>query len=698
MACGRRPGEAICSTPRSSELFEASGAPAGVALAAIGGYGRRQQLPRSDVDLLVLHEGDRLDEVAGLVERLLYPLWDAGFEVGHAVRTAEECVVARPGAPRRAARRCSICGTSRATAVARRCDRARRCARSRRTTPTRFAEVLRPTRRAGAANAWARPRILLEPDLKSGAGGLRDLQALAVVRSRQRRSLWSGAGLLRPRERTALDDAEEFLTRVRSALHLETGKRTDRLPLELQPPIARAMGFTDEPRLLAEDGLMRAVFEHARAVRWIAGERVGPHARAGAVPRPVAADRCGPAAVLDALADAAETEAPPSPALLDAIEHVDLAAEVEWTDGGPRSLPAAPSSVARPASRRSRPSIASGCWCGSSPRGRTCDAVPNATPTTGSPSMRTSPRRGRDASDADAAGGEDPIEREMVKQVDDRRRGAARRAAPRHRQDGRGRPRADRGPRSPTETLERMGVEPSTRELASFMVREHLLLPDTATRRDLTDENLILDVAATVGNPGTARGAVSAGQGRRARDRAGRVDAVATDADPRARGTRPARVRTRRHGGRAGGPAHRTRGPSARSVDRRTRRRSWSGSCSACPARTSWRWNRRRLPDTSPRSRPTWARARSGPPPWQRSRPGSYELLVVAADRPGLLSWIAGSLALAGPLDPVGAGRSPPRTVRRSTCSRSTGCSRRRSRRRDGVRSAGPCARRWRGR
>ena len=93
-ASGRRPGGATCSTPRSQELFETPGAPAGVALAAIGGYGRRQQLPRSDVDLLVLHEGDRLDEVAVLVERLLYPLWDAGFEVGHAVRTTEECVVA----------------------------------------------------------------------------------------------------------------------------------------------------------------------------------------------------------------------------------------------------------------------------------------------------------------------------------------------------------------------------------------------------------------------------------------------------------------------------------------------------------------------------------------------------------------------------------------------------------------------------
>src|SRR6185503_5646708 len=71
------------------------------------------------------------------------------------------------------------------------------------------------------------------------------------------------------REREALAGAEEFLTRARSALHLETGKRTDRLVLDHQPAIAAAMGFEDEPKLISIDGLMRALFEHAREVEFV---------------------------------------------------------------------------------------------------------------------------------------------------------------------------------------------------------------------------------------------------------------------------------------------------------------------------------------------------------------------------------------------------------------------------------------------
>ena len=74
-----------------TEMFGAAESPPGVGLSAIGGYGRAQQLPRSDLDLLIVHDGRSPEEVAALAERLLYPLWDSGFEVGHAVRTPIEC-------------------------------------------------------------------------------------------------------------------------------------------------------------------------------------------------------------------------------------------------------------------------------------------------------------------------------------------------------------------------------------------------------------------------------------------------------------------------------------------------------------------------------------------------------------------------------------------------------------------------------
>ena len=142
----------------------------------------------------------------------------------------------------------------------------------------------------------------------------------------------SGGGVpLRDRERATLEAAEEFLTRVRSALHLEAGRRTDRLVLDHQPSIARAMGFTDEPRLIAEDGLMRAVFEHARQVSRILADafarRAGGATDATDAPgEPIR----GPVGVLDALARTAEAGVPASPQLLDEIEAADVPDPVAW--------------------------------------------------------------------------------------------------------------------------------------------------------------------------------------------------------------------------------------------------------------------------------------------------------------------------------------------------------------------------------
>jgi [protein-PII] uridylyltransferase len=72
------------------ELFADAGSPDGVAVVALGGYGRGRLSPRSDLDVLIAHDGERPAEIQALTEQLLYPLWDAGFRVGHGVRTAAE--------------------------------------------------------------------------------------------------------------------------------------------------------------------------------------------------------------------------------------------------------------------------------------------------------------------------------------------------------------------------------------------------------------------------------------------------------------------------------------------------------------------------------------------------------------------------------------------------------------------------------
>ena len=127
---------------------------------------------------------------------------------------------------------------------------------------------------------------LLEPELKEGVGGLRDVHALGWVRTAIGRPL-EEAGILREAERRSVDGAEEFLTRVRSALHLETGRGSDRLLAEQQPSIAAAMGFEDEPGLPAVDGLMRSVFEHARQVEHVTASVFDRFLRGTSPPAPL---------------------------------------------------------------------------------------------------------------------------------------------------------------------------------------------------------------------------------------------------------------------------------------------------------------------------------------------------------------------------------------------------------------------------
>ena len=153
-----------------------------------------------------------------------------------------------------------------------------------RADPDAFAAAL-ATGARDRRDRYGSTTYLLEPELKEGGGGLRDIHAfgwLEIVRGRPLEE----EGLLRASERERLDAAEEFLTRVRSALHLEAGRRADRLLLEQQPSIARALGFEDEPRLIAVDGLMRAVFEHARAVDALTNDVIVGHDRSVGPPPP----------------------------------------------------------------------------------------------------------------------------------------------------------------------------------------------------------------------------------------------------------------------------------------------------------------------------------------------------------------------------------------------------------------------------
>ncbi|MFF3451800.1 [protein-PII] uridylyltransferase [Streptomyces sp. NPDC002667] len=221
----------------------------GVSLVAVGGYGRGELSPRSDLDLLLLHDGSDSGAVAALADRLWYPVWDLGLALDHSVRTPAE---ARKTASddlkvqlglldaRHLAGDLGLTAGLR-TAV---------LADWRNQAPKRLPELQELC--AERAERQGELQYLLEPDLKEARGGLRDATALRAV----------AASWLADAPREGLADARRRLLDVRDALHLATGRATDRLALQEQDQVAAELGLLDA------DTLLRQVYEAARVVSY----------------------------------------------------------------------------------------------------------------------------------------------------------------------------------------------------------------------------------------------------------------------------------------------------------------------------------------------------------------------------------------------------------------------------------------------
>jgi [protein-PII] uridylyltransferase len=226
----------------------ALGASPSLSVVAVGGYGRGELSPYSDVDLLIL-VGSR-EVTAATVRGLLYPLWDAGFEVGHAVRTPRDTI------ERATAELDTATAIFSARLVAgdeslfnELIDRRKRwISRDSRKLARRLADATQERHQRVERAGW-----LLAPDLKEDVGGLRDVHRLGWLQA---------LGLERPRP-TEVVQAEATLLGVREALHAEAGRRLDRIRIDLQAPVAEALGFAGED---APTALMHQVHAAARAI------------------------------------------------------------------------------------------------------------------------------------------------------------------------------------------------------------------------------------------------------------------------------------------------------------------------------------------------------------------------------------------------------------------------------------------------
>jgi [protein-PII] uridylyltransferase len=614
------------------ELFATAEPPGGVALVALGGYGRRELLPASDIDLLILHDGSDAKAIAELAERVLYPLWDAGLSVGHGVRTDEESLEL---AAERLDATTAMLDARALVGDAGAVDRLLGAvAGAVRRDPRAFAGRLRADAEA-RRQRFGSASSLLEPELKEGAGGSRDAHVLGWLEASLDRPL-TDVGLLRAAERAAVDAAAEFLVRVRSALHLQTGRRTERLLLEQQPLVAAAMGFEDDPRLPAVDALMRQVFEHARQLEQIRASALDRYLRE-------ASDlevEPTPEGILRAFAEVArERSVLPAPAL-DAIDGAAVRSPVEWTEGVRDAFV----SLLRTGDARTFQSLDRlGLLERYLPAWADVRARPQRDPYHRFPVdvhlLETLAGAARLLDDP----GEDRVAAWALETADDRDGVLLGALLHDIGKTGEGN-HVQAGVALADATLDRMGVASPTRELTRFLVAEHLLLSDTATRRDLEDDDLIHDVAARVGEPGrlaalyllTSADAAATGPLAWTPWRAALVRELVA---------KVLRVLERGEIGRdtaereaAARDAVRAALPDAEAADRFLDRlpRGYPATVSPERAARELALLERELGRHEVRTLETAG-----------ARPGTYELTVVAADRPGLLSLIAGALTLA---------------------------------------------------
>jgi len=243
--------------------------PERLALLAVGGYGRGVLAPFSDLDLLFLREAREADRAERAAEFMLYALWDLGLKVGWSARTVDECVdLARQDMTIQTAllemRR--LAGDPRLAARLR--ERFTRAVLQKSAGPAFVAAKLQERDARHARTGASRYRV--EPNVKDGKGGLRDLNTLFWIARRLDPSSPDGekalAGLLTARERRGADEAADFLWAVRHHLHFAAGRAEERLSFDFQPELARRMGFASGPEDAAVKRFMRRYFLIAKDV------------------------------------------------------------------------------------------------------------------------------------------------------------------------------------------------------------------------------------------------------------------------------------------------------------------------------------------------------------------------------------------------------------------------------------------------
>jgi [protein-PII] uridylyltransferase len=237
-------------------------------LVALGGYGRGELHPLSDLDLMVIYDGEMGPYVQRATQGLLYALWDLGLQVGHAVRSLPDCLaMARTDFPSRTSMQ-----QARFLVGDRRLFNRFRKVLAENVYQKDFAQFLETTltERDQRYRKFGGSPYMGEPNVKESAGGLRDIHTAMWLAStkfgtRTLREL-ADKRLITAREQKAADEALTFLWRVRNELHFLSGHKNDVLSRDIQPQIAKNFGYTADELSLGVEKFMRDYYLHARVI------------------------------------------------------------------------------------------------------------------------------------------------------------------------------------------------------------------------------------------------------------------------------------------------------------------------------------------------------------------------------------------------------------------------------------------------
>lgn len=233
-------------------------------LVALGGYGRRELAPFSDIDVMVLTQGPQEEMAQAVSKGVFHRLWDLGFQVGHSVRSLSECLVIAEGD-------LTVCTSlmesrylvGNAEVFQ---DFQRKFARRvlSRKKETFIAEKIQERKREYAK--FGETVFLLEPNIKKSKGGLRDLHLLQWV-AQSKYGIGtiqelSNQGLIAFQDYQVLQEAQEFLWQVRCWLHLDAGRAQDILTFDDQVRLSERLGYQDLPHLLGVEQFMQQYFRH----------------------------------------------------------------------------------------------------------------------------------------------------------------------------------------------------------------------------------------------------------------------------------------------------------------------------------------------------------------------------------------------------------------------------------------------------